>query len=164
MSRQTFALIRNLSLETLWPNEVSQAMHTYLCFNLKLVRRTLTVNLLGSLLRNNCGTNEVMLHADNITKHFARRKSYDNTVKFIMREKHLDAESDQKHIKGKFLRSKGEYLKLVKKNSPVDTVFNNVMKYEVGKLWNIGKEKNRQKVEFLCNKWSRNKDKEFDEN
>ena len=62
-----------------------------------------------------------------------------------MKEKLLDAQLDQKHIKGEFLRSKGRYQELVKKNSLIDVIFNNIMKYEVGKLWQEGKEKNRQK-------------------
>ena len=75
-----------------------------------------------------------------------------------MKEKLLDAQLDQKHIKGEFLRSKGRYQELVKKNSLVDVIFNNIMKYEVGKLWQEGKEKNRQKVKFLCSKWKKSKD------
>ena len=141
MSRQTFATIRNLSFETLWPSEVSQAMHTNLCLNLKLTKRTLTVNLLRKLIRNQVGTNEVMIQAGNITRHYARRNGFAKTVKFMMKEKLLDAVLDQKHIKVEFLKSKEVYTGIVKKNSQVDVLFNNIMKYEVEKLWKDGKEK-----------------------
>ena len=45
MSAETFAMIRNLSLETQSPTRVEKAMHNYFTFNNKLTNRTISICL-----------------------------------------------------------------------------------------------------------------------
>ena len=139
MSSRSFALLNQLSHETQRPIEVGLAMHQYLISNLKLTKRNLTVNRLKTLWKNKIGTNEAMIHANNISKHFVRRNGYNRSVQYIMKEKILDAECEERYIRNKFLKCKRSYHEVIKKNSIVDIIFNRIMRYEVEKVWSEGK-------------------------
>ena len=117
MSSRSFALLNQLSHETQRPVEVGLAMHQYFCTNLKLTKRNLTVNLLKNLWKHKIGTNEAMIHAKNISKHFVRRNGFERNVQYIMREKILDAECEERYVRNNFFKSKRNYYACVRKNS-----------------------------------------------
>ena len=94
-----------------------------------------------------------MNHAKNISKNFVRRNGFERNLQYIMREKILDAECEERYVRNNFLKSKKNYYECVRKNTIVDILFNRMMRHEIENVWNEGKAKNRKKVEFLCNKW-----------
>ena len=147
MSRESFALIRNLSSRTQSPARVERVMHNYFKSNIKLTNRNLTVNLLKKLQRSNIGTNEVMEYTKKIESQFYRKPTgMSRNVHFVMREKIFDAEWAEKQIRKQFLWNKSEYHETIPKNSEIDVVFNGMMRNFVGNIWNLGKEKNSEKV------------------
>ena len=60
MYRQTLAKIKNLSQLLPDPNRAEKAMYNVLSFSVKLCRRTLTRNVINSMIRNNVCTNDVL--------------------------------------------------------------------------------------------------------
>lgn len=62
----------------------------------------------------------------------------------------------QKGVKFYFKKIKknlSEYFSIIRKNSFVDIAFYNMMRFECDRLWSIGKTKNVNKINHLCDKW-----------
>ena len=148
-----FDAMKRLSLETLQPQAASMAIHKLWKSNIKLNRRTLTVNLLRTLCNINCGTNDVMFTAKNMSQSSHRKGSMERFRKMLMREKLSDALSDEAHIRKQFEISKSMYFRSVKRNSIIDNIFQSIMRQKVESLWSKGRNINKKKVEHLSTKW-----------
>ena len=153
MLRQTFAFFKVLSNETINPMRSDKAMHNFWCLNVKLNKRVLIVNLLNSLKNLKCGTNDVMHTASSMSKSSCRESSKDNYVKILMKEKLSDAVYDEGKVRRQFEYWRAEYYRNVKRNSLIDNEFQDLMHAYVGKIWKEGKEKNKNKINHLLNKW-----------
>ena len=154
MSAETFAMIRNLSLETQSPTRVEKAMHKYFTSNIKLTNRNLTINLIKNLMKNKLGTTEVMVYSKMIEKQMFRKQAGSSrTTYYAMREKLIDAEWAEKVVRRQFLWHKDEYYRNVTRNTIIDTIFHNMMRNFIGNVWYWGKVKNSEKVSRLCEKW-----------
>ena len=74
----------------------------------------------------------------------------------MMRYKVYDAEYDERIVRSEFIRNNIEYGRVVPRGSQVDDAFKAMMKEEVENVWNVGKERNNEKIEHLSRKYERN--------
>ena len=74
-------------------------------------------------------------------------------IKFIMSRKLLDANIEEKRMRREFGKKNMEFNKLIRKGSEADTRFRLIMKNETEKIWQDGKEKNKDKISALTSKY-----------
>ena len=96
MSRRSFAFITRLSLETSQPEQANQAMHKLYSANLKLVKKTSTLNLLQQLMKKGIGTNDAERCYSLISGQLTNKTSLRKVVATSMRIKVQDAERCKK--------------------------------------------------------------------
>ena len=157
MSSETFAQIRSLSLNLPDPVRADRAMHNLLCTNIKLARRVQTKNVLMSILKLNIGTNDVERFAFVVSKQNVKKVRNVNLINYTMKTKVCDAEFDEKNTRKEFIRKSIEYGRLTIRGSVFDEEFRRLMKIEVEKVWNEGKMKNKQKIQYLMSKYGPDK-------
>ena len=154
MSSPTFAHIHNLSLDLQNLAQGSRAMHTFLCKNIKLARKVLTRDLLSKLVVIGVGTNEVENCVKEMSKQNVKPGTNMKLVRDIMRNKLEDATYDERRMRRQFLKRKIEYQRSLMKGSLLDMRFHEVMKYEVEKVWMMGKEKSKDKIDNLVDRYA----------
>ena len=149
MFRETLAQIKTISNFSPVPIRAERAMMSRLMSNVKLCRRTLTRNLLDTLLKYKIGTREV----DQIVKRVYKnrlnwRKQYKLTT-FIMKEKLEDSKYEVIKARDEYNKATAEYRSQIQPKTVTDILFTNIMKRETEKTWTIGKKKNCKKVNTL---------------
>ena len=153
MSRRSFAFIHRLSLETTQPPVASQAMYTMFTANLKLIRKTSTLNFLNQLVRKRIGTNDAEILPSLISGQLTYNTSVRKLVLTALRIKVSDAMKCKQEAKKEFIWSKREYYKIIRSGTFIDVEFRKMMYYECGGLWYNLREQNRQKLNHLWMKY-----------
>ena len=74
-------------------------------------------------------------------------------IKFIMKEKLLDAKIEETRVRKECEKKRTIYNKIIPVGSQIDTWFRLLMKMETGKIWEEGKNKNRNKVRMLLERY-----------
>ena len=100
------------------------------------------------------GTNDVEKCAMIVGKQSVKKIRNSKLIMYAMRLKVCDAEHDERCTRRMFMKKSVEYARQTYRGSPVDREFKRLMKYEVEKVWNIGKEKSKQKVANLMSKYA----------
>ena len=106
-------------------------------------------------MQKNIGTNEVEHYVKNMCKHNVRKNRNVGMIRSAMKVKLEDAEYDEKQTRKLFNAKFKEYRNCSVKGSVIDEQFNKVMRHKVEEIWRLGKEKNKQKVERLVQKYSK---------
>ena len=105
-------------------------------------------------MNRNVGTNDVEKYVKNVCKHNVQKKRNIGMIKNAMKMKLEDAEYDEKNVRKDFIYKLSEYKKATIRGSSADVEFRTTMKYEVEEVWNVGKQKNRDKVNWLVKKYA----------
>ena len=153
MSRRSFAFISRLSQETSQPDQANQAMHKLFSANLKLVKKTSTLNLLQQLMKKGIGTNDAERCYSLISGQLSNKTSLRKVVITSMRIKIEDAERCKREAKNDFIWSKRECYKVIRPGTFIAIEFGKMMYFECGGLWRNLREHNRQKIAFLWDKY-----------
>ena len=129
-------------------------MHKLLCDNLKLTRRVLTANLLNKLANIGIGTNEVERFASRMCRQNVQMNRNEKLIRNVMKMKSDDAKYDERIMRRNFRWSSILFSRMVRRGSALDLEFRNMMRKEVEMVWNIGKEKNKEKIRTLINRFN----------
>merc|ERR1712030_280966 len=102
----------------------------------------------------NIGTNDVEKYVKVVCKQNVRKKRNVAMIRNAMKMKLDDAEYDEKMVRKQFTYYLNEYRKVTIRGSFADEKFKSVMKNEVEILWNLGKQKNKEKIDRLVKKYA----------
>ena len=153
MFRITLALIQFLSNFSVDPQGAERAMFNYILCSFKLCKRVLTKELLSDLMKCGIGTNEVEGCVRNLNRCSVRKGRDTKMIRFIMSRKVIDARIEEGNVRRELEKNRLDYNKFVSKGSEVDLRFRSRMKEETERIWREGKDKNKNKVNFLCEKY-----------
>lgn len=102
----------------------------------------------------NIGTNDVEKYVKVVCKQNVRKKRNVAMIRNAMKMKLDDAEYDEKMVRKQFTYYLNEYRKVTIRGSFADEKFKSVMKNEVEIRWNLGKQKNKEKIDRLVKKYA----------
>ncbi len=159
MFRETLAQIKTISYFSPVPQRAERAMLSRLLCNVKMCKKVLTRNLLGSLVKQRIGTREVKQAVSKLYKNSRNIRRQYRTINIIMKDKYNDSEEEARKARIDFEKATKDYRKEVPQGTVTDCLFNTIMKRESEKVWTDGKKKNNKKIEML----SKCKEKEIKE-
>jgi len=136
-------------ISTLFPNpwRANRAMKTALKTNIKLTKRTLTLNLLRTMQREKLGTKDAEKIAAELSRNSNTRNS--EIVKDVMKWKIKDAENDLKNVKKEYITARNEVREAVPWKSEAGRRFGYLTTRVMNEVWDEGKENNDEKVKKL---------------
>ena len=154
-SQSAFAIISTLSSETHQPEQASQAMHLYFTTSIKLTRRVQTTNLLTTLRKHQCGTDEVEKWSRICSGQISsqNRNNDRKLVNSAMKLKIEDAQWNARQMRREFMKAKSQYRKTVVGGSMVDVEFQRLLRHGTRSSWFERKAANQKKVKHLLQKW-----------
>ena len=162
MFRQALALIKLFSNVLSDPLRAEWAMCSFIICSIKLCKRVLTKELLNDLVKCGVGTNEVERCVEKLSKSSVRKIRNTKMIKFIMGEKLLDAKIEETRMRKEYEKRRAVYNRVIPIGSVIDTWFRLLMRMESGKVWEEGKNKNRNKVRTLSERYKPKENEEED--
>ena len=162
MRQIAYSRIEHLSYEFSNPMWASRLMREYMSKAIRLTKDTMTKDVLMKFRNSRVGFREVHQIAEQMVGQFKSSKlsksSGFDIVKDLMKYKMYDALNCVKESKDELKKTKDDLDTFVRKGTFVREEFMDLVNREVNHIWNNGKEKNKNKVDWAVHKRTTNND------